>query len=127
MPISMPRTSASRSRRSARSRRSSNTAGWDLCLIDVFDNVTPILESRFEGGGRVSWMSARPLQKRTMPRVIPDRIDTAATNATIYLAGAAPKDLEQTYKDAGVDDFISVKANCYQILRFLQKKKGMID
>ena len=51
----------------------------------------------------------------------------ALPNATIYLAGAAPKDLEQTYKDAGVDDFISVKANCYQILRFLQKKKGMID
>ena len=67
---------------------------------------------------------------KTYPEIVPDlapKLKKALPNATIYLAGAAPKDLEQTYKDAGVDDFISVKANCYQILRFLQKKKGMID
>ena len=42
-------------------------------------------------------------------------------SATLFLAGAAPKDLEQVYKDAGVDDFISVKANCFQTLKMLQK------
>jgi len=35
--------------------------------------------------------------------------------------------MEQVYKDAGVDDFISVKANCFQTLKMLQKKKGMIE
>ncbi len=44
---------------------------------------------------------------------------------TLFLAGAAPKDLEPKYIEAGIDDFISVKANCYQILRDLQQKKGM--
>ena len=48
-------------------------------------------------------------------------------SATLFLAGAAPKDMEQVYKDAGVDDFISVKANCFQTLKMLQKKKGMIE
>ena len=67
------------------SRLKSATAGWDLCLVDRFDNVTPIREASFENGQPVSWMSARPLQKRPVPRVIPDRIDVAATNATIYL------------------------------------------
>lgn len=46
-------------------------------------------------------------------------------NGTLFLAGAAPKDLEKVYREAGVDDFISVKANCYEILRNLQKAKGM--
>jgi methylmalonyl-CoA mutase len=67
---------------------------------------------------------------KTYPEIVPDlapKLKKALPNATIYLAGAAPKDLEPVYKEAGVDDFISVKANCYQILRFLQKKKGMID
>ncbi len=67
---------------------------------------------------------------KTYPEIVPDlapKLKKALPNATIYLAGAAPKDLEPKYKEAGVDDFISVKANCYQILRFLQKKKGMID
>ncbi|MBQ7516026.1 MAG: acyl-CoA mutase large subunit family protein [Schwartzia sp.] len=67
---------------------------------------------------------------KTYPEIVPDlapKLKAALPNATIYLAGAAPKDLEPVYREAGVDDFISVKANCYQILRFLQKKKGMID
>lgn len=67
---------------------------------------------------------------KTYPEIVPDlapKLKKALPKATIYLAGAAPKDLEATYREAGVDDFISVKANCYQILQFLQKKKGMID
>ena len=30
-----------------------------------------------------------------------------------------------TYQ-AGIDEYIHVRANCYQILQLLQKKKGMI-
>lgn len=66
----------------------------------------------------------------TYPEIVPDlapKLRAALPNATIYLAGAAPKDLEPVYREAGVDDFISVRANCYQILQFLQKKKGMIE
>ena len=33
--------------------------------------------------------------------------------------------LMEAIRDAGVDEFISVKANCYDILRMLQQKKGM--
>jgi methylmalonyl-CoA mutase len=35
--------------------------------------------------------------------------------------------MKQTYLDAGVDDFISVSANCFDILKDLQKRKGMIE
>ena len=47
-------------------------------------------------------------------------------NARVFLAGAAPKDLLETYNKAGIDEYISVRANCYQVLESLQKKKGMI-
>lgn len=52
-----------------------------------------------------------------------------AANPTmkLYLAGAAPKDLVPVYTGAGVDDFISVVANCFDILKDLQKRKGMIE
>lgn len=55
------------------------------------------------------------------------RLKEVLGNGTLFLAGAAPKDLEEVYRKAGVDDFISVKANCYELLRMLQKKKGMIE
>ena len=66
----------------------------------------------------------------TYPEDVPalaPRLKEVLGNGTLFLAGAAPKELEPVYKDAGVDDFISVKANCYEILRMLQKKKGMIE
>jgi len=57
-----------------------------------------------------------PLLKKALPE-----------GATLFLAGAAPKDKVEEYKAAGIDEFISVSANCYEILRALQKKKGMIE
>ena len=31
------------------------------------------------------------------------------------------------YKEAGIDEYINVRANCYAILQLLQKRKGMIE
>lgn len=62
-----------------------------------------------------------------VPKLAPMIKAAMKPSATLFLAGAAPKDMEQVYKDAGVDDFISVKANCFQTLKMLQKKKGMIE
>ena len=66
----------------------------------------------------------------TYPEIVPElapKLKAALPKAAVYLAGAAPKDLEPVYREAGVDDFISVRANCYQILDSLQQKKGMVD
>ncbi len=62
-----------------------------------------------------------------VPKLAPMIKAAMKPSATLFLAGAAPKDLEPVYKEAGVDDFISVKANCFQTLKMLQKKKGMIE
>lgn len=66
----------------------------------------------------------------TYPEDVPalaPMIKKACPDIRLFLAGAAPKELAAQYKEAGVDDFISVKANCYEILTALQKKKGMIE
>ncbi len=65
----------------------------------------------------------------TYPEIIPalaPKLHEVLPNATVFLAGAAPKDLLETYNAAGIDEYIHVKANCYKILQALQKKKGMI-
>ena len=64
----------------------------------------------------------------TYPEIIPalaPKLHEALPNATVFLAGAAPKDLKETYDAAGIDEYIHVKANCYKILQALQQKKGM--
>lgn len=62
-----------------------------------------------------------------VPALAPKLKAALPEGATLFLAGAAPKDLEKVYREAGVDDFISVKANCFATLKMLQKKKGMIE
>ena len=65
----------------------------------------------------------------TYPEIVPalaPKLHEVLPNARVFLAGAAPKDLVETYNNAGIDQYISVKANCYEILESLQKKKGMI-
>ena len=65
----------------------------------------------------------------TYPEIVPTlapKLHEVLPNARVFLAGAAPKDLLETYKEAGIDEYISVRANCYEVLESLQKKKGMI-
>ena len=65
----------------------------------------------------------------TYPEIVPalaPKLHEVLPKARVFLAGAAPKDLLETYKEAGIDEYISVRANCYEILEGLQKQKGMI-
>lgn len=65
----------------------------------------------------------------TYPEIVPQlapKLHEVLPKAMVFLAGAAPKDLLETYNEAGIDEYISVKANCYKILQLLQQKKGMI-
>lgn len=65
----------------------------------------------------------------TYPDIVPalaPKLHEVLPNATVYLAGTAPKELEETYANAGIDAYINIRSNCYQTLAAMQKKKGMI-
>ncbi len=65
----------------------------------------------------------------TYPEIVPalaPKLHEVLPNATVYLAGTAPAELVETYKNAGIDDYINIRSNCYQTLTAMQKKKGMI-
>ena len=54
---------------------------WDICLVDVFDNILPI--GHAEGYGLFEPI---PLRSTPAPPVIPDNIDLARRDAVVYLA-----------------------------------------
>lgn len=93
---------------------------WDKCVealkAGIDDKGTP-----YDGAVICSTDATYP---EDVPALAP-RLKEVLGDGTLFLAGAAPKDLEPVYREAGVDEFISVKANCYQILRMLQGKKGI--
>ena len=64
----------------------------------------------------------------TYPEIVPalaPKLHAALPNATVYLAGTAPAELVETYKAAGIDDYINIRSNCYKTLQAMQQKKGM--
>lgn len=65
----------------------------------------------------------------TYPELVPpitQGIKQANPDVTVILAGY-PADQIEAHKQAGVDEFIHIRANCYQILLNLQKKIGVVS
>ncbi len=63
----------------------------------------------------------------TYPEIVPplvQRIKASRPQTMVLLAGY-PREYEEALKQAGVDEFIHVRANCYEINRQLQEKIGV--
>ncbi len=49
----------------------------------------------------------------------------AKPNAKLYVAGKQPADIEQTFIEAGVDGFIHIGSNCYEMIVSFMKEMGV--
>lgn len=61
----------------------------------------------------------------TYPELVPPvarGIKAARPEMRVLLAGAPAAEYKDSYIEAGVDDFIHVRANCYEILKSIQEK-----
>ena len=65
----------------------------------------------------------------TYPELVPPvarGIKAKAPNMKVFLAGAPAPEFKPSYDEAGVDEYIHVRANCLAILTNIQKGKGII-
>ena len=53
---------------------------WGIYLVDVFDNITPVLTDP-----KYDFTEPLPIKKRPMPRAIPDRTDPSRDDAVVVL------------------------------------------
>jgi len=62
----------------------------------------------------------------TYPEIVPhlaQEIKSKCPGMKLFLAGAPSPEYKEAYLKAGVDDFIHVRANCYEILQSIQDSK----
>jgi methylmalonyl-CoA mutase len=65
---------------------------------------------------------------KVYPEVVPALVPLlkkAVGNSTVLLAGRPAKELEQTFKDAGLDGAIYLGADCYTTVKNIQQKCGV--
>lgn len=92
---------------------------------DGFPTVEEAAQACIESGSSVAVICSTDA---TYPELVPPlakMIKEAKPDITLFLAGLPPEDLQKVYKEAGVDDFIHIRANCYQMLSKLQKERGI--
>lgn len=101
-------------------------AGFEVLKNNGFSTVEEAAEAAIQSGASVTVICSTDA---TYPELVPPlakQIKKAKPEMIIFLAGAPAPEYEEIYKEAGVDNFIHVKANCYQILSDLQKARGII-
>ena len=77
-PLAEPETNLGAGKYFLAAVQNDASATWDLCLVDVFDNITPLLT-----GG---YTAPVPLRPRPMPPEVASHIDLAKKDAAVYLA-----------------------------------------
>lgn len=107
------------------SRGFMEVGGFEVLKNDGFPSVEEAVEAALSSKADVAIICSTD---DTYPELVPplaEGIKKGNPKMTVLLAGAPQPELEETYREAGVDDFIHVRANCYKILCALQTAKGM--
>ncbi len=102
-------------------------AAFNVVKNDGFETTDEAAQAAFDAKADVTIICSTDA---TYPELVPPlakKLKELMPTKKVFLAGAAPADLEAVYREAGVDDFVHVRANCYEILRSLQREKGMVD
>jgi len=99
---------------------------FNMLKNDGFKTVEEAMEATIQSGAPVAVICSTDA---TYPELVPalaKGIKTVKPDITLFLAGLPPADLQEIYKEAGVDDFIHIRANCYEMLAKLQKERGIM-
>lgn len=100
-------------------------AHFNMLRNDGFPTVDACADAAVKSGAPVVVICSTDA---TYPEIVPElarKIKAAKPDTTVLLAGAPAPEYKDAYLEAGVEDFIHVKANCYDILSKIQSTKGV--
>jgi methylmalonyl-CoA mutase len=99
--------------------------GFDILTNDGYKTTDECADAAIASGADIAVVCSTDA---TYPELVPPltrRIKEEKPSMKVYLAGAPAEEHKQSYSDAGVDEFISVRSNCLSVLNDIQKAKGM--
>ncbi|MDR1934653.1 MAG: acyl-CoA mutase large subunit family protein [Candidatus Accumulibacter sp.] len=97
-------------------------AGFEMLGNSGFETVDAAAGAALASGAPVVVICSTDA---TYPDYVPDltrRVKAAKPETTVIVAGKQPPEVTEAFNAAGVDDYIHVRANCYEINRKLYEK-----
>jgi methylmalonyl-CoA mutase len=99
--------------------------GFEIIKNNGFLNPADAVEAAVASGAFAAVICSTDATYPELVPVVAAEIKEKCPAMTVLLAGAADPELEVVYRKAGVDDFIHVRANCLELLTWLQQKGGV--
>lgn len=100
-------------------------AHFDILKNDGFETPEEAAKAALESGADVTIICSTDAVYPEFVPPIARAIKAERPDMKVLLAGAPAKEHKDSYIEAGVDDFIHVKANCFRILEALQQARGI--
>lgn len=98
--------------------------GFDLIDKGGFDNIDSAVQASLDSGASaIVICSTDDKYSEVVPEFV-QKLKAEKPDAIIILAGY-PKDKIDAYRQAGIDDFIHIRANCYDMNQDLQERLGV--
>lgn len=108
------------------SRAFMEVAGFEVLKNSGFSTVEEAVAAAAQSGADAAVICSTD---DTYPELVPPLargIKESSPGMMVLLAGAPAPEYKESYVDAGVEEFIHVRANCRQILENIQKARGIV-
>lgn len=100
-------------------------AAFDVHLNDGFPTVDEAVQAALASNADVAIVCSTDDTYPELAPAVTKGIKAAKPSMKVFLAGAPSPELKEICDAAGMDDYISVRSNCYETLLGMQKEKGM--
>lgn len=97
-------------------------AGFDVMGNDGFETAEAAADAALASGAPVVIVCSTDATYPDYVPTIAQRLKAAKPDITVIVAGKQPPEVTEAFNAAGVDDYIHVRANCYEINKKLQEK-----
>lgn len=101
-------------------------AEFDVLTNDGFPTVDEAVAAALASNADVTIVCSTDDTYPELAPAVTKAIKAARPAMKVFLAGAPSPELKELCDAAGMDDYISVRSNCYQTLLAMQREKGMM-
>ena len=102
-------------------------AAFDVMTNNGFPTVEEAVDAAVNSGADVAIICSTDATYPELAPAVTRGIKAKKPAMKVFLAGAPSPELKELCDAAGMDDYISVRSNCYETLLRMQKEKGMLE
>jgi methylmalonyl-CoA mutase len=99
--------------------------GFDVIQQEGFSSVEEVVDSYCASPADILVICSQDDQYPEIVSGIVRKVKERRPESTVFLAGLPAKELQECFLEAGLDDFVHVQADCFNVLSNLQQKKGI--